>query len=225
MKSASKKLAMLVMLLLLAGCVVGDALTTLTIQPDGSAELVIVRSNLHSTEQGEKAVKEIADFQSEFDGRSNDESRRVRDAGGSVVTAAWIRRETPLANLFHARFPSAAALERYWSIRSDDGQSQVTARFHSNGAHRRLTFLVTAPQDAGAAPPAATVDVREVQRSQANGISSTRIAVAGGRITGARGFTIADDKQSAVLNAAEIAESLQIGKGTAELFLEWDVQE
>lgn len=223
MRSTIYRLVTVLSLLLLAGCIVGDELTTLTVYLDGSAELVILRSNLHSTEQGEKADKEIAEYRSRFDARTDEEYTRVKEAGGSIVATTWIRQQVPLSNVFHARFPSAAALEKYWTIHSDDGRSQITPQFHTDGVHRRLTFRVTVPQDAGAAPTAVSVEVPQCQQLQANGISVSRFAVANGSITGARGFTIADDKESAVLNNAEIAEALRAGDGTAELYLEWDV--
>jgi hypothetical protein len=134
------------------------------VHPDGSAELVILRSNLHSTEQGEKADKEIAEYQSKFDARTDDEYARIQNAGGSIVATTWIRRQAPLSNVVHARFPNAAALENYWTIRSDDGRSQITPQFHADGVHRRLTIRVTVPQDASTPPPAATVDVRQFQQ-------------------------------------------------------------
>src|SRR5262245_58872812 len=148
MKSATTSLVLLFVPVLLAGCVIGDELTTVTVQPDGSAELVTVRSNLHSTEKGEQAIQEVAEYQARFDSRSDEEYARVRDAGGGIVATSWIRKESPSSNLFHARLPSAAALEKYWTMHSDDGRSQVTPQFRTEGLHRRLTIRVTMPQDA-----------------------------------------------------------------------------
>ena len=99
----------------------------------------------------------------------------------------------------------------------------ITPQFHTDGVHRRLTFRVTVPQDAIASLSSTSTDAQQCQQLQANGISVTRLAVANGAITVARGFTIADDKQSAVLNNAELAEAFRAGNGTAELYLAWDV--
>ena len=54
MKAKSNTRLALLLLLLVNGCVIGDELTTFTMNPDGSADLVVFRSNLHSTEKGEK---------------------------------------------------------------------------------------------------------------------------------------------------------------------------
>lgn len=137
-----------------------------------------------------------------------------------IEAPTWIRRQAPLSNVVQARLPNAAALKEYLMIRSDNRRSEITPQFHTDGVHRRLTFRVTAPQNASASPPAATVDGRQFQQMQANGISVTRFAVVNGALTGAPRTTVADDKQSAVLNSPEIAEALREGNGTAELYLE-----
>lgn len=223
MRSTTARLVTVFPLLLLAGCIVGDELTTMTVHPDGSAELVILRSNLHSTQQGEKAADEVAAYKARFDARTGDEFARIQNSDGSVVATTWIRQQAPLSNVVQARLPSAAALEKYWTIRSDDGRSQITPEFRADGVQRRLTFRVTLPQDAIASLSTSPADARRCQQLQANGVSVTRFAVTNGAITGARGFTVADDKQSAVLSMQEIAEALRIGDGTAELYLQWDI--
>lgn len=216
-------LAALVTLLVLAGCIVGDQLTTLTVHPDGSAEYVIFRSNLHSTEVGAKADKEIADYKADFDARANDDFARIEAAGGRIVAMNWLRAEAPMSNVVHARFPDAAALEKFWTVQSDDGRSQIATEFTIEGLKRRLTLRVLVRPDENqpaASPPVAALPV---QQMLANGVSVTRFAVAGGTITGAHGFTVAADRQSAVVNDDEIADALREGAGTAELYLEWEV--
>lgn len=223
MNAKSYLLAALITLLVLAGCIVGDELTTLTVNPDGSAEYVIFRSNLHSTEVGAKAEKEVADYKATFDARGNDEFARIEAAGGSIVATRWLRDAAPLSNLVHARFPDVSALQKFWTVQSDDGRSQIATEFTSEGLKRRLTVRVLVPpeeiQPAASPPPA----VLPVQQMLANGVSVTRFAVAGGTITSAHGFTVAADHQSAVVNNDEIADALREGHGTAELYLEWEV--
>lgn len=221
MKPTTFALIVALPLLLLAGCIVGDQLTTLTIYPDGSADYVVFHSNLHSTQTGDKAEQEIAAYKAQFDACTDDECKRINEAGGSIVEATWLREQAPMSNLLQARFPDASALERFYTLHSDDGRTSVVTQFQSDGLHRRLTFHVTLPE-AENNPPAAP-DAAQFVQSEANGLSVTRIAVTDGTITLARGFTIAGDKQSAVLNNTEIAEAIHEGQGTAELFLEWDV--
>jgi hypothetical protein len=47
--------------------------------------------------------------------------------------------------------------------------------------------------------------------------------VAGGKIVASRGFTLADDKQSALLSLHDIQELLRDAKEPVELFLEWEL--
>lgn len=224
MKTATRLGGMLLPLLLVGGCIVGDQLTTVTIQPDGSAELVIYRSNLHSTEKGEKAARELTEYKDRFDAQSEDEFARVRDVGGRVLDARWIRPQAPFANVVRYHFPAAAVLEKYATAAADNGGS-ITTSFHRDGAHRRLTVRIVAPPDND--EPAATppLTVEQLRQNLANGLSETRIAVADGVITAARGFIVAGDRQSALLYGEEIAALIRKGGGSAELFLEWDVTE
>jgi hypothetical protein len=222
MNAKTYLLAALVTLLVLAGCIVGDELTTLTVNPDGSAEYVIFRSNLHSTEVGAKADKEVADYKANFDARGNDEFARIEAAGGSIVATNWLRNESPMSSIVHARFPDVAALEKFWTVRSDDGRSQIATEFASDGLKRRLTVRVLVSPEENQ-PVEAPAPALPVQQMLANGVSVTRLAVAGGLITGAHGFTVAADRQSAVVNNDEIADAIREGHGTAELYLEWEV--
>ncbi len=54
--------AVVIVLVVIAGCIVSDELTTLTIQPDGSADWIKFQSNIRSTEQGAKGAQELAKF-------------------------------------------------------------------------------------------------------------------------------------------------------------------
>lgn len=44
-------------IILIVGCIVSDELTTITIQPDGSADWIRFHSNIRSTEKGEKGTQ------------------------------------------------------------------------------------------------------------------------------------------------------------------------
>lgn len=214
---------LVLLLVVVAGCIVGDEVTTFTILPDGSADLVVFRSNLRSTEVGDKADKELADYKSKFDSQANDDFARIRSAGGRLVEASWIRQNAPFSSVVRANFPDAAALEKYWSIQDDAGNSLLTTKFARDGRHRKLTIRVTVPADQVKSESPEPTDVAQVRQATANGISETRIAVAGGTVSRARGFIVAGDRQSALLNVSEITELIRVGQGKAELFLEWDV--
>src|SRR5262245_23311173 len=108
--------------LLLVGCIVSDELTTFSIRPDGSADLVLFRSNVRSSEEGPKAAEELQRYVEEFDAGRDQDLVRIREAGGEIVAAHWLRRERPCANVVVARFPGASALEKYLTIAGKEGE-------------------------------------------------------------------------------------------------------
>ena len=129
--------ALVAVALLIGGCIASDQLTTITIQPDGSAELVKFQSNIRSTETGEKAAEELRNYFQEFSAQRDADSLQVRNAGGEVVESRWIRSEAPYSNVLVAKFPRAAALEAYFTYKNDQGESQVVTRFTQDGRRRK----------------------------------------------------------------------------------------
>ncbi|HUT88302.1 MAG TPA: hypothetical protein VMY37_02290 [Thermoguttaceae bacterium] len=210
-------------LLLFAGCIVVDQLTTLTIHPDGSADLVIFGSNLHSTQTGEEGERELAEYRARFDSQSQDEMVRIREAGGKILQTSWIRQHAPLSNSVYVQLPDASVLEKFGTSKNDDGSLQITTQLQSEDVHRRLDIRITARPDTFDPSPLSFPDVRKLRQMFADGISETRVAVTSGSITKALGFTVASDGQSALLDLSETAKILQTSGGKAELYLEWEV--
>ncbi len=206
-----------------SGCVVGDQLSTMTIHPDGSADVVTVRSNLRSTESGEKGEKELVDYKTQFNARTLDDFVRLREAGGTMIDSGWLRQDTPSANYITAHLPNSQALEQYASIKGGDGAQLTEAKFESQGTRRKFSLRITWP-GAQADPSHLPISsVEELRQSLADGISETRIAVADGTIVSAQGFTVASDKQSALLDVSALDAIFRSG-GTAELLIEWEVK-
>jgi hypothetical protein len=222
MRSTTLLRAVLISLLLAGGCVVGAQLTPFTIHPHRSADLVVFRSNLRSTEKGDKAANELADYKTKFEARTEDELLRIREAGGAILETSWVREQVPLSNLAHAQFPNASAFEKFLTIKNEDGSSQIETHFRSDGARRSLTVQVSLPASKANPSESPLSDAEQLTQALANGISETRIALTGGAITTARGFTVASDKQSALLNICAIDEIIHTG-GNGKRYLEWEV--
>lgn len=205
----------------LRGCIVGDELSTITIHPDGSADLVKVHTNVHSSETGAKADEELRRYAQEFDAKRDAEHLRIIDAGGQVGESRWIRSEPPYANVIVGKLPSAAALEKAFTFKGDNGEVVVAARFSQNGKRRKFSMQVTLPlaQVVNATNEKTAIELRA---SQANGLGETRFAVAGGKIVDARGFAVAADKQSALLEPKAILELLKKQR-QIEAFIEWEL--
>lgn len=206
---------------LLASCIVSDQLTTVTINADGSADLVCVQTNVHSSEQGAKAAAELERFRTEFNQQQSADDARLLAAGALLQEARWLREEPPLATVAAWRLPAADVLQRAFTIPGDDGQSLVTAQFTSDGPRRRFSLVVTLPSEQ-AANAQTQQTLRELRQTQADGLSETRFVVAGGTIEDARGFTVAGDRQSALLEVREILEALR-GQRQYEAYLVWSV--
>ena len=202
-----------------------DQLTTLIIYPDGKAELVSYQTNVHSSESGEKAARELREYTQRFDAREEGDLKRAVAAGGEIVEARWIRRETPYANLYRVRFPSAAALTRFCTIPGKDGEPMMEAEFTVEERTRRLSLLLASPEPPPDEKPE-KADSRESLRGElANGFSVTRVVLAGGRVRSCEGFTVAGGGQSVLLDQDAIDELLTVGAGTATLHIEWELPE
>jgi len=209
--------------LLASGCIECDEVTTLTVQPDGAAEWVRFRSDVHSTEAGEKGQAELRRYVEEFDARSSSECVRLGDVGGELVESRWIRREEPYADLLRAHLPAAAVLERFYTYTNDAGDPEVRARFTKDGARRRLSWWVIFPTPEH---PPVQPDAAESAADRADGFSEFRVAVTGGTVTAARGFAIAKDGRSALVDRAEVADVLRHAtEQQVEFFVEWHVAE
>jgi hypothetical protein len=201
---------------------VSDQLTTLTVNPDGSAELLLFRSNIRSTEQGEAGDREVAEYKTRFDSQEDQDLQQIKDAGGQVLQSSWVRAEAPPANVLYARLPTAAALEKYGTTGSD-GNLTAATRFIRDGSRRRLSIRITSSLDARELARG-TADLNQLKQQMADGVSETRIVVAHGTVTASRGFTVASDKHSALLDVGEIFQLLR-NQSEVELFLEWELGE
>lgn len=209
-------------LTLFASCIASDEITTITILPDGSADWVRFQSHLRSTEPGEKGAEELRRFVADFDARRDPDFDRIGKAGGEVLSALWVRREEPYSTVLAARFPTAKALERFLRLEDDKGEPVIETCFGQEAHRRRLSVKLRSPQEE---PPGAAErpDFAGRLQEEANGLSVTRVAVSGGRITSARGFVVAQDRRSALVDPLAIQDLLHAGGGRAELRLEWEL--
>lgn len=213
----------LLLALIAGGCIVNDQITTLTIHPDGSADLVIFQSNIRSTETGAKGDAEIRDYRTRFEARTQDEFARINACGGRIITASWVRDQVPMANIVHATLPTAETIERLGTWKEDDSSSSVSTRLVTSGVGRRLTVRISIAPDQISSAEVDGDPSRNQRLARAAGISELRIALSRGKITDARGFTVAADGQSCLLDLDQVEALVREGKGNAELFLAWDV--
>jgi len=210
-------------LLLVTSCIVNDELTIISILADGSADWVRFQSNIRSTEKGEKRVEELGRFVDDFEAQKDPDLDRLRAAGGKILEARWVRRQEPYSTVVTAKLPGSKALEEFLTIRGNQGDPAVQTRFTQDGSRRKIAITVQFPEEKLPERKALSAE-DERRREEADGLSRTRVAVLPGRILGSRGFTVAADKQSALLDIQEIEALLRAGRGKADLFLEWDTE-
>jgi hypothetical protein len=205
-----------------AGCIVSDQITTITVQPDGSADWVKFQSNIRSTETGAKGAEELRRFVEEFDAHKDSDYVQITESGGDVLDARWVRNEEPYANIVTARFPNWTALEKFCTIKDEKGNVIARPQFTQNGNRRKLSLVVPVPKDEKPAEkPEFTIE--KLRQDQANAVSETRIVVTGGQIIASQGFTVASDKRSALLEPAKIEVLFQTDREQVELYLEWEL--
>lgn len=212
-------------LIVAGGCIVSDQLTTLTIHADESADLVLFRSNIRSTEAGEAGAKELAEYRRGFDERSDDDLKRLTAAGGEIVSATWVKSEVPLCNVVRVKFPSLAALEKLGTLKDEPSEISLQTKFSKSGTKRRISVRLQMNPERFAEAARGEAALKEFRQALANGISQVRIALSSGKFVEARGFTLAEDRQSALFDDDAVKDAILKGRGRTELFLEWEVAE
>jgi hypothetical protein len=224
MRNAWIVTGILALAMTLGGCIISDSLTTMVIDSNGSADLVIFRSNIRSNQEDEeKRSKEISDFVRDFDASKGDPFDHIHQCGGEVLEARWIRDEFPFSTLVEARLPNASALEKYGTLGKDEDQLRVVTRFESEGTRRKLEIRLAPAADQKPPPPDPT-DAETLRKQMGDTVNEFRIVTAGGRIVNSRGFTLAGDRQSALLEGRRINDMLR-AENEAVLFLEWEMIE
>lgn len=214
--------------LFMQGCIVRDELTTITVNPDGSAEWIRHQSNIRSTEKGKKGAEELQKFVDDFNARKDPELVRMIASGGEIVEARWIRSIEPYATLVVARLPTATAVETFFTLKNDKDEIIARPRFTQNGTRRKLAVSIPLPKDAeDASDPTEKKNpsLRELRAQQANSISETRLVIARGHIISSQGFAVAADGRSCLIDPTRIEELTRGRPESIELFVEWEVAE
>jgi hypothetical protein len=212
-----KKITIILLsLLLLPGCIVSDQITTLIIQPDGSAEVIVVRSNIHFRGNDEKREEEQEEYRRKFNDGEQFWFDRIQTSGGTIEETRWIKQTPPMANYLRGSLPNQEAVEKLLTL---DNNWKIQSNITTDGSTRTLKVTVIPPPDKKlSAPPA---DPEKIRKKLANSISHTRIAIQNGKIIEAEGFMVADDGQSALVDEGAFPDRLWKENAGVELLLSW----
>ena len=213
----------LVVLLTATSCIVSDQVTTLIIKPDGSAEVIVTRSNIHFRGNEQKREEELKKYKNDFNNQDQWWFNRIERAEGGVEEARWIKKTEPMANYIRGSLPSKSSLEQFLTLKHKDNKWNLTSEFKKDGSNRELSIRISPPNEKELSAPS-NDDVGRMRKQLANSISHTRIAVVEGKITDATGFTVADDGQSALLDRSTFPEKLWTRNETITIFLRWTVK-
>jgi hypothetical protein len=211
-----------VSLFMVAGCIVSDQITTITIQPDGSADWVKFQSNIRSTASGAKAAEELKQFVEDFNAHKDSDYMHITESGGEIIDARWVRPDEPYSNMVVARFPNWTALQEFATFKDEKGEVIAQAQFVQNGNRRRLSLVIPLSDEEKANEQSAPT-IEQLRQEQADSISETRLVVAGGRIIASQGFIVAKDRRSALLDPAAVRDSIRSAGDKIELYLEWEL--
>jgi hypothetical protein len=200
--------AIAIMALLFSGCIVGDEIMNFVIDPDGAVTVSKYRANPTSDQKGENAKKEPADFVRDLAQKSGSDFSKLEKANAKDVKIMILRKAAPASFLLTARIPSLKDLAVYISDKDTDCTAISTERARGIQCQLKLSKGKAIPEPA---------------KPRADSFSEYRFAIAEGTIIRAQGFSVAQDKHSALLDleALEKLENLEVPSVT--LLLEWQI--
>ncbi len=210
--------------LLLGACVTGDEITSYVIDPDGSIEFSTYRNNLTSSEAGEDAKTDLANYIRSMEEKSDDLFTKLVEANAEEVHVVVLRRTSPASVLITGRIPSIDDFAVYMSEKEDVDHRFVCSSISKERVQGiRCEMTHTSSNEA---PPAAAVMPEETQpdttASHADPINVTRFILAKGAFINAQGFLLAPNKRSAVLDEDTLSK-MQTSSITVSL--EWQGSE
>jgi hypothetical protein len=210
--------------LLLSACVTGDEITSYVIDPDGSIEFSTYRNNLTSSEAGEDAKTDLANYIRSMEEKSDDLFTKLVEANAQDVYVMVLRRASPASVLITGRIPSLNDFAVYMTEKADAENRVVCiaiSKERVQGIRCELTH-----NSSNEELPAATVMPEETQpdaaASNVDPINATRFILAKGAFIRAQGFLLAPNKRAAVFDEDTLSK-MQTSPITVSL--EWESSE
>jgi hypothetical protein len=207
-----------ILALLFSACVTGDEITSYVIDPDGSVAFSIYRLNLTSdATDGKKAKEELANYIQELEEKRGDFFTKLVKANAKEVKATILRKVSPASVLITGCIPSLNDFAAYISEKDEEGSLVWTPISRECARGFLIEWTALKPPKEKALP--------EPVKPRADSFSEMRFALAEGSFTKARGFLIAHDKRSALLDMDTISKMGNWEIPSATLSLEWEIPE
>jgi hypothetical protein len=199
---------------LTSACVTGDEITSYVIEADGTIAFSIYRQDLASDQTGEEAKRELAQYIRSLEDRSDSLFTDLAKGHAQEVEVAILRSAFPASVLITGRIPSLHDFAAYLS-NEDDDSSFVCTPFSQDRTHG-LLFKVIRKY-----PAARTQSVND--HSPTGSLDEIRLALTEGQFTKAKGFLLAHDKRSALLDWKALDGQLASSVPSITLSLEWQI--
>jgi hypothetical protein len=213
--------------LFLSACVTGDEITSYVIDPQGSIEFSIYRHNLTSSEVGEDAQKDLANYIQSMNEKSDRLFAKLMAANAQEVNVALLRRASPASVLITGRIRSLNDFAVYLSEKEDSEHLIVCTPISKERVEGIQCELIRKPSNEKLPPD--TVTPQETQSDaaapSAAPLNVTRFALAEGSFTKTQGFLLAPNKRSAVLDESTLSKMWDSGAPSITFSLEWQSPE
>jgi hypothetical protein len=197
---------------LTSGCITKDEITSFVIDPDGAVTFSTYRLNIASDKEGEEGKKELADHIRGLEEKNGGDFADLVKANAKDVKITILRKAAPASVLITAQIPSLKDLAAYLS------DSDITCTAISTERTRGIRCEYTIKSK-----PSKGEELPEPAKPRANSFSEIRVALAEGTIVKAQGFSVAQDKRSALVDMETLEKMEHWEVPSAVILLEWQI--
>jgi hypothetical protein len=189
MKCLAALLALLVPVLVNAGCLVKESTSTLCLEPDGSVRWVVLERDIHATgDSPADRQREEEQFMEAVAAGTHPVALAFRSLGATDVTTRVVAAEWPFAVRTEARFSDIA---RVWQDYFDRIGLQAQSSLQRSGNRTTWTLIVDMPEQREG--PEVVADADEGLESLISGDAPPPFMMRHGQFVDAVGFDISDD--------------------------------
>jgi hypothetical protein len=204
--------------LLMSGCITKDEIVSFVIDPDGAVTFSTYLLNITSDLKGEAGKKELADLIRDYEEKQGSYFEIIAKANAKDVNVAILRKASPASGMITARIPSLKDLAA--GLSGDDSNCTAVLTEHTRGI--RCEFTNT-PSKGKELPESKGKELPEPAKLRANSFSELRVALADGIIVKAQGFSVAQDKRSALFDMETLEKMENWEVPSVTILLEWQI--
>jgi len=195
---------------LTSGCITKDEIVSFVIDPDGAVTFSTYVLNITSDLNGEAGKKELADLIRDHEEKKGSYFENLAKANAKNIKVTILRKTSPASGLITARIPSLKDFAA--GLGDDDFNCTALSTEHTRGI--RCECIIT---------PSKGKELPEPAKPRANSFSEIRVSLAEGTIVKAQGFSVAQDKRSALVDMETLEKMENWEVPSATILLEWQI--